>query len=85
MSRQEKLERLRAQFPDWDFRWHEVEPSWHAKRKVADYVDRSAVCTEVRGTDPSEVAVFLLYVVAIEPVEQPWRRGDHDTSAMASA
>ncbi|RFS81226.1 hypothetical protein D0T12_33175 [Actinomadura spongiicola] len=77
MNPQESLELLRAQFPNWAFRWHEVEPSWHTRRK-GDYAARPVVITDLRGTDPHEPALALLRIPAVEPVEEPDRRSRNE-------
>ncbi|RKS72164.1 hypothetical protein BZB76_4981 [Actinomadura pelletieri DSM 43383] len=68
----QQLETLRAQFPDWWFAWQEVEPRWHAQRK-GDHATRPAVITDLRATNPNDLALLLLHIPAVEPVADPNR------------
>ncbi|MFC4051891.1 hypothetical protein ACFOY4_19565 [Actinomadura syzygii] len=59
-ERMEHLTSLRRWFPEWAFEVCDTQPVWHGQRSYVDYAERAAAFTEVRGSDPRELALLLL-------------------------
>ncbi|TYB46220.1 hypothetical protein [Actinomadura chibensis] len=75
-ERIEHLTNLRKWFPEWAFEVCESRPVWHGQRNYADYAERAAAVTEVRGNDPRELALLLLRLPRVEAGVGDGREGE---------